>query len=153
MSALRDGRILGPLLGVLWTFTACVTVAVVLAFSTGEGFRPGLIGVLILGVAAGLGALRLPVPVLAGAAVVLAGLLTLIGLPPIRMDAPGTLSIALAVIGGGLATGWPLSPLLSKWYCRRLDVALGAFAKTRGVTYTRYVDDLSFSHALDWAPQ
>lgn len=51
---------------------------------------------------------------------------------------------------GKLPTGAPSSPLLSNWYTLPLDKNLEAFAKTCGLTYTRYVDDMSFSSQEKW---
>ena len=50
----RQGYVTGPVLGIFWAFIVATTVAVILSFSTGEAFRPGLFGCLILG--AGMGA-------------------------------------------------------------------------------------------------
>lgn len=46
----------------------------------------------------------------------------------------------------GLAVGGPLSPYLMNLYCEvYMDAPLRKFCKPRGITYTRYVDDLVFS--------
>ena len=109
---MRNGLILAPVIGVLWAFTAAVTVAVVMSFSTGEGFRPGLAGMVLLGAATGLGALRLPLWPALGAGVALTAVLTLIGLPPVRMAEPSALTWGLTVAGTGIAVAWPLSVML-----------------------------------------
>ncbi|MBF9060989.1 ABC transporter permease subunit [Rhodobacterales bacterium HKCCSP123] len=49
MKALWYGYVTGPILGLLWALIVATTVAVVLSFSTGEAFRPGLFGCLLLG--------------------------------------------------------------------------------------------------------
>lgn len=49
--------------------------------------------------------------------------------------------------GDGLATGSPTAPFLFNVYCQQLDVDLGTYAKTEDLTYTRYLDDLTFSAA------
>lgn len=47
--------------------------------------------------------------------------------------------------GEGLAMGGPAVPMLFNIYCLDLDEELGAYCEGRGVTYTRYLDDLTFS--------
>lgn len=44
-----------------------------------------------------------------------------------------------------LATGFSTSPVLSNLVFRPLDVAFESFAAERGLVYTRYADDLTFS--------
>lgn len=44
-----------------------------------------------------------------------------------------------------LPQGAPTSPALTNVLCRRLDKRLAAFARNRGLQYTRYADDLTFS--------
>jgi hypothetical protein len=51
--------------------------------------------------------------------------------------------------GTGLAVGGPLSPFLMNLYCEvYLDAPLRRFLPYRGLTYTRYVDDLVFSSSF-----
>lgn len=47
--------------------------------------------------------------------------------------------------GEGLAMGGPAVPMLFNIYCLDLDKELGAYCGGQGVTYTRYLDDLTFS--------
>src|SRR5665213_2186769 len=47
--------------------------------------------------------------------------------------------------GGGLAQGGPASPMLFNIYCLDLDAELGVFCQEQGITYSRYLDDLTFS--------
>ncbi|MBP9728104.1 MAG: hypothetical protein KBD27_01870 [Candidatus Moranbacteria bacterium] len=48
--------------------------------------------------------------------------------------------------GQGLAIGGPLSPYLMNLYCEvYIDAPLRKFCEPREITYTRYVDDLTFS--------
>ncbi|MGV6811007.1 MAG: carbohydrate ABC transporter permease [Brevirhabdus sp.] len=54
MSVLRFGYVTGPVLGLLWALVMTTTIAVAMSFSTGEPFRPGLIGSVLVGVAMGL---------------------------------------------------------------------------------------------------
>lgn len=58
--------------------------------------------------------------------------------------------IPLLTFQGAIPTGAPTSPLLSNWFALELDEELSAFAKTHELTYTRYVDDLSFSSWQPW---
>lgn len=53
MSYLRHGIAVGGIIGFLWAFVVAITVSVVLSFATGESFRPGVLGCLILGLVAG----------------------------------------------------------------------------------------------------
>lgn len=46
---------------------------------------------------------------------------------------------------GYLPQGAPTSPMLSNLVCRRLDQELTLLAASRGITYTRYSDDITFS--------
>jgi hypothetical protein len=47
---------------------------------------------------------------------------------------------------GSLPQGSPCSPDLANIYCYGLDQALQVFSTSRHLTYTRYADDLTFSH-------
>jgi|SRR5665647_2610318 len=51
----------------------------------------------------------------------------------------------VALVGGSLAQGFSTSPFLSNLAFARTDAALAVLADGEGVTYTRYVDDMSFS--------
>jgi len=57
MSAFRFGYVTGPVLGLLWALVVTTTVAVTMSFSTGEPFRPGLFGSILIGL--GMGVLAL----------------------------------------------------------------------------------------------
>jgi hypothetical protein len=52
----------------------------------------------------------------------------------------------------GLPQGACTSPALTNLLCRKLDYRLTGAAESFGFTYTRYADDLTFSHASDKAP-
>jgi len=56
MRAFWYGYVTGPILGVLWAFVVATTVAVLLSFTTGDAFRPGLVGCLLMGAAVGFAA-------------------------------------------------------------------------------------------------
>ncbi len=53
MSLLRRGYLTGCTIGFLWAIVVAITVSVVMSFSTGESYRPGLSGCLLLGGLAG----------------------------------------------------------------------------------------------------
>lgn len=60
MSILRNGAVVAGIIGILWAFIVAVTVSVLMSFGTGESFRPGLLGCVALGLAAGLSGLYAP---------------------------------------------------------------------------------------------
>jgi Reverse transcriptase (RNA-dependent DNA polymerase) len=53
------------------------------------------------------------------------------------------------IIGGneitGLPQGAPCSPYLFNFYCQDMDIELSQFCERRGLTYTRYLDDITIS--------
>lgn len=63
------------------------------------------------------------------------------GVPPLVAD----LLSRFVTIGGRLPAGLPTSPVLSNVIALPIDVELDALARRTGSTYTRYVDDISFS--------
>jgi len=85
MSFIRQGPVAAALLGAAWMITLAVTVAVAVAFITGEALRPGILWSILFGAALGVGFLyvRLPRMAAIGASVVLGGLLMAIGIGPI----------------------------------------------------------------------
>lgn len=56
-----------------------------------------------------------------------------------------TLLALLCTHDGRLPQGAPTSPILSNIFCLRFDAQLNRLAEDIGYTYTRYVDDISFS--------
>jgi RNA-directed DNA polymerase len=59
-----------------------------------------------------------------------------------------TVLAQLCTFGNALPQGAPTSPHLSNLVCRSLDRDLTLLAKRHRATYTRYVDDLSFSFSV-----
>lgn len=53
MTYLRQGHVTATIVGLLWAFVMAITVSVLMSFSTGESFRPGFLGWVVLGLAAG----------------------------------------------------------------------------------------------------
>jgi retron-type reverse transcriptase len=51
-------------------------------------------------------------------------------------------------LNGSLPQGAPTSPALANYAAFRLDVRISAYAAKRGISYTRYADDLTLSGAL-----
>ncbi len=45
----------------------------------------------------------------------------------------------------GLPLGLPASPMLFNIYCREMDHHIGKLCRNEGITYTRWLDDLTFS--------
>ncbi|SFA71430.1 carbohydrate ABC transporter membrane protein 2, CUT1 family [Poseidonocella pacifica] len=137
MTALRNGFVLGPLIGVLWLFLVATAVAVTLSFATGMAFRPGLLGVLLFGLGLGAAALMVPRLALAAGAVALTALLMLTPLAPlITGPQVSTLSFILGAAMTGLGAALPLAGML-----RPLP---------RG-TATRHEAEESILHFLFWA--
>ena len=56
---------------------------------------------------------------------------------------------ALCTYKGRLPQGAPTSPMIGNLVLRRLDRRLAGLAKKRGITYTRYADDMVFSGGPD----
>jgi len=51
---MRTGYLTGVVLGILWAFTISVSVSILMSFATGFGFKPAIIGVLLIGIISGL---------------------------------------------------------------------------------------------------
>ena len=51
----------------------------------------------------------------------------------------------LCTLDGSLPQGAPTSPMLSNLVMKRLDKKIYAFCHSKGIAYTRYADDLTFS--------
>lgn len=113
MSFLRFGYITAPLLGALWTFVACVTVAVSMSLATGEAFRPSLLWSVGIGILLGLACLYLPSLITAlGLGCVAFLIMLFAGFGPILTGDVGTGAIVVAAVLAGLGTLWPLYVML-----------------------------------------
>jgi RNA-directed DNA polymerase len=60
-------------------------------------------------------------------------------------DEIATALALLCTYKGHLPTGSPCSPVLSNFICLELDAVLQEFCSSRGLIYSRYADDLTFS--------
>ncbi|MGU5678966.1 retron St85 family RNA-directed DNA polymerase [Aeromonas allosaccharophila] len=56
-----------------------------------------------------------------------------------------TLLTNLCVFNGGLPQGAPTSPKLANLVCAKLDSRINGYAGPKGITYTRYADDITMS--------
>ena len=85
MKMIRKGPVAAALLGALWMVTLSITVAVAVAFVTGEALRPSLLWSLLSGAVIGAGLLyvRLPRVVAMAGGVSIGGVLMAIGQGPI----------------------------------------------------------------------
>jgi multiple sugar transport system permease protein len=114
MGNLRQGRIVGPQIAVLWAYVIAVTVSVLLSFTTGGAFRPGLTGAVLIGVAVGFGGVSgLRGWALTGLAVALAVGLGFTPVGVIRFGAETATGLKLlAGVMFGLGTGLPVARML-----------------------------------------
>ncbi|MDT0683429.1 carbohydrate ABC transporter permease [Roseicyclus sp. F158] len=98
MNALRHGYVTAAILGILWTFTVAITVAVAMSFLTGAAFRPSALLSVVAGALAGIACLQGR----AGVSIAALGLLALglLGLGPVQTGEVGFLS---RLIGHALA--------------------------------------------------
>jgi multiple sugar transport system permease protein len=113
--ALWYGYVTGPVLGVLWAFVAATTLAVVLSFSTGDAFRPGLWGSVVMGALVGLAAPDNRAPwLLAAGAAVIGFALSYTGLAPIHVaGSVGAGGHLAAGAGFGLALAGPVTVMMA----------------------------------------
>ena len=105
------GKITGPILGVLWALVIATTIAVLMSFGTGDAFRPGLIGALVLG---GIVGYLATVPNIKWALVAIAAIggfvMEFAGLGPIRIgEDVGAAASVIAYAAYGLGAGLPMA--------------------------------------------
>ncbi len=115
MRALWHGQITGPLLGIFWTLILSTTVAVLMSFGTGEAFRPGLIGCLVVGALVGWLAATwwnrwglVAVALAAGAALVIAG----VG-PVLLGETVGSVQAGVAYVLLAFGVGVPMAYVMA----------------------------------------
>ncbi|QPM91246.1 carbohydrate ABC transporter permease [Pseudooceanicola algae] len=112
MQSVKTGDVTGALLGMLWSLIVAITVAVAMSFATGDGFRPGLIGLLIAGLVCGGTATRLGSGWMTVAlAVVLVAVLTAIGLPVIVSETT-MLPLVVMILLAGLSLGLGMAKIM-----------------------------------------
>jgi multiple sugar transport system permease protein len=115
VKALWYGYVTGPVIGVLWAFVAATALAVVLSFSTGDAFRPGLWGSVVMGALVGLAAPDNRASwLLAAGAAVIGFALSYTGFSPIHVA--GTVGVGghlAAGAGFGLVLAWPVSVMMA----------------------------------------
>ncbi|MEO0486660.1 MAG: carbohydrate ABC transporter permease [Pseudomonadota bacterium] len=108
MNALRQGPVAAALLGAAWMVTLAITVAVAVAFVTGEALRPSILWSIVAGAVLGAGFLyvRVPMAVAAGVAVVIGAALMLAGIGPVLSDDTTSLGaqvMAVVLLWAGFA--------------------------------------------------
>ncbi|SDE78602.1 carbohydrate ABC transporter permease [Limimaricola pyoseonensis] len=113
MSMIRHGYVAGPLIGLFWALVVATSVAVAFSFATGGAYRPGGLFAALLG--AGLGALAVTSPRLAGpAGLCLGAALSITPLSPVVTGAEVSGWAALLAGGAaGAATGWPVAAMMA----------------------------------------
>ena len=77
MNAIRQGLLTSGVIGILWAFIIATTISVTMSFSTGLGFKPAMLGCLVLGLAFGLITLYLKKPVLVYPIIIAVSILSL----------------------------------------------------------------------------
>lgn len=114
MSFLRHGAVTGAVIGLFWAFVIAVTVSVTLSFASGFGFRPGIWGCLILGVAGGLAAVYVRDARVVIGGVILAALVMLFSaMSPILFGVGVPVLWRVVAVGlFGVFTIWPLERML-----------------------------------------
>ena len=105
---MRHGVLTVGVLGVLWTFVIAVTVAIVMSFATGLGFKPSLLGTVIFGVLVAVAALFLKSSTVVVSVAILSGfMLGEIGPGPLVFSEEVTLlSRAITALLTGAAVGF-----------------------------------------------
>ncbi|MBC6437563.1 MAG: carbohydrate ABC transporter permease [Rhodobacteraceae bacterium] len=110
MNVFWHSSVTGPIIGVLWSFVIATTVAVLLSFTTGDAFRPGLIGCLFMGGFAGIMAVQ-PVSrvLVAACAAILAVAFSYTAVSPVHVAGNvGHGGHWAAGIAFGIGLAWPV---------------------------------------------
>lgn len=113
---MRNGILTACILGLLWAFVIAVTVSIIMSFSTGLGFKPGLIGVGVAGVLIGLLALyQKQLGVTIAVAAVASFVLAQTGAGPIVFaEDVGLVTQIVAAIFMGIGLGWGLAKFVEE---------------------------------------
>ncbi len=119
MKILMKGNLLAGGIGLFWAGTAALTVAIILAFSTGAGVKPGLFNAALTGLLTGLAAIHLkaskPSKIAVLSALACALLLLLSCAQPFSLPlSEHALSQCSALLVLSVAIGWPLQVMLGK---------------------------------------
>ncbi len=105
---MRNGFVIGPILGALWMIVMATTIAVAMSFATGSAFRPQILWCLIWGAASGVAYVRIPKfgPQIGVAVVVALFCLLPVGVMRIGDGVSGSAQVvALLLLGGGVHFG------------------------------------------------
>ncbi len=105
---MRNGFVIGPVLGALWMIVIATTIAVAMSFATGSAFRPQILWCLIWGAVAGFAYVRLPKlgPQIGVAAVVTLLCLLPVGVMRIGDGVSGSAqAVALLLLASGVHFG------------------------------------------------
>ena len=109
-AVLQRGSIVAPILGALWAFVVCTSVAVAISFATGEAIRPTLAWSLVYGALAGWVVVLARGPWVSIAAGLVALVpLALAGVGPLAMG--DGLGVPARLVAAGLAAAGTVGPL------------------------------------------
>jgi len=114
MNAFRNGYLTAGAIGILWAMTMAITVSVALSFATGDSYRPSMLGVVLLGLAAGAIVLFVKKKLPCTAALVcLTVLMMFSGLQPVILsDSASAIDTVVAALLLGLTISLPLQNML-----------------------------------------
>lgn len=105
---MRNGFVIGPVLGALWTIVVATTIAVAMSFATGSAFRPQILWCLVWGAITGVAYVRMPKlgPQVGAAAMVALLCLVSIGVMRIGEGVSGSAqAMALILLASGVYFG------------------------------------------------
>lgn len=105
---MRNGFVIGPVLGALWMIVMATTIAVAMSFATGSAFRPQILWCLMWGAAAGVAYVRMPRLALQVGVAALIALLCLLPVGVMRIGegvSGSAQSVALILLAAGVHFG------------------------------------------------